>query len=258
VGHPTKKVRPLEFAPAFATPLKHGAIALVIGLIHAAFETDLLTSLKEAFLSRPARIFLTGFLALLPLLLTFFIVGWFVSFLNGFIGPSSWFGRVLVSLGLSVNASSAAPYVIGGLVFLLSIYILGLLVESRAGAWFGSGLESIVQRIPLVSNIYELSKRFTSVVDTKGGGDLKTMQPVWCFFGGEPGAAVLALLPSPERVMLAGNPYFGILVPSAPVPVGGALIYVPAAWIKPAEGGVDHLTSVYVSMGVTPPKSIPA
>ena len=42
-------------------------------------------------------------------------------------------------------------------------------------------------------------------------------------------------------------------VPSAPVPFGGALVYVPAAWIEPAEGGIDELMSVYVSMGITAP-----
>jgi uncharacterized membrane protein len=40
------------------------------------------------------------------------------------------------------------------------------------------------------------------------------------------------------------------------VPVGGALIYVPSSWIKPADGGVETLMNVYVSMGVTPPKGL--
>jgi len=35
------------------------------------------------------------------------------------------------------------------------------------------------------------------------------------------------------------------------VPVGGALIYVPQAWVQTAPIGVDGLTSIYVSMGVT-------
>ena len=43
-------------------------------------------------------------------------------------------------------------------------------------------------------------------------------------------------------------------VASAPVPFGGALVYVPAAWIEPADGGIDELMSVYVSMGITPPQ----
>jgi hypothetical protein len=30
-----------------------------------------------------------------------------------------------------------------------------------------------------------------------------------------------------------------------------------AEWVKPAEGGVERLMNVYVSMGVTPPLSLP-
>jgi uncharacterized membrane protein len=32
---------------------------------------------------------------------------------------------------------------------------------------------------------------------------------------------------------------------------------VPSDWVKPAEGGVERLMNVYVSMGVTPPVSMP-
>ena len=65
----------------------------------------------------------------------------------------------------------------------------------------------------------------------------------------------------PDAVARAGHgwehKYIAVLVPSAPVPFGGALIYVPADWIKPADGGVERLMNVYVSMGVTPPVSKP-
>lgn len=132
------------------------------------------------------------------------------------------------------------------------IIALGLIVESRIGDLFTSLLDRLVQRIPVISSVYGLSKRFTSIVDTKGETNLASMTAVWCFFGGEPGAAVLALLPSAKTVRIGSEDYLGVLVPSAPVPVGGALVYVPAAWVKPAEGGVENLMSVYVSMGVTP------
>jgi uncharacterized membrane protein len=32
---------------------------------------------------------------------------------------------------------------------------------------------------------------------------------------------------------------------------------VPSDWVKPADGGVERLMNVYVSMGVTPPLSKP-
>jgi uncharacterized membrane protein len=33
--------------------------------------------------------------------------------------------------------------------------------------------------------------------------------------------------------------------------VGGGLIYVPEHWVEPAQVGVEAVTSIYVSMGVT-------
>lgn len=209
-------------------------------------------------MGRIARVFLAGILGVLPLVVTAVVIGWLVSFVYTYIGPTSWFGGVLTSLGLSVRETAIAPYAMGLILVLAAIFVVGLLVEHRLGAWLGSVFDAVVRRIPVVSSIYDLSKRFTSIVDTKGGSDLKGMSPVWCFFGGDEGAAVLGLLASPTPLMIGKEAYMGILVPSAPVPVGGALIYVPAAWIKPAAGGIDNLMNVYVSMGVTPPKGVAA
>ncbi len=63
------------------------------------------------------------------------------------------------------------------------------------------------------------------------------------------------LTASTASIQLGGERYLAVLIPSAPVPFGGALVYVPAAWVEPAEGGIDELMSVYVSMGITPPGS---
>lgn len=199
------------------------------------------------------RIFLSGLLALLPVSLTVVIVVWLASLLNEYVGPGSWFGRQLSNLGMSLNESSPAPYIFGIVILLVAIYILGLLLETRIGPWFTSLLDGLLSRIPVVSNLYGLTKRFTSLLDQKDGADISNMSTVWCFFGGEPGAAVLALLPSSQPVTIGNESYLGVLIPSAPVPVGGALLYVPRAWIKPADGGVEDLMSVYVSMGATPP-----
>ena len=122
-----------------------------------------------------------------------------------------------------------------------------------------TGLDSLISRIPLVSNAYELSKRFVAIVDRSGNkNNLQSMRPAWCFFGGEGGAAVLGLMPSPDPVQIREHSYVGLLVPSTPVPFGGALIHVPTDWVKPADGGVERLMNVYVSMGVTPPESMPS
>jgi uncharacterized membrane protein len=32
-------------------------------------------------------------------------------------------------------------------------------------------------------------------------------------------------------------------------------VYVPVEWVKPANFGIEKLTEIYVSMGLTPPPS---
>ena len=80
------------------------------------------------------------------------------------------------------------------------------------------------------------------------------MQVVFCLFGGDSGAAFLALLPTPEFFRIGDVDYNAVLIPSAPVPVGGSLLFVPASSIRPADVSVDAFMSIYVSMGVTGPQ----
>lgn len=204
---------------------------------------------------RLARIFLAGLLAALPLMLTLFVTAWLLSFLNQYLGPNSGFGSLLRSLGLGADASDYAPYFIGLGGIVGGIFMLGLMVQSRIGSWIAGLFESVIRRVPVISNLYDLSSRFVSIVDSGDGDGIKNMTPAWCFFGGKPGAAVLALLPSKTPIRLGAEEYYSVLIPSAPVPFGGALIYVPAAWIEMTDSGIDDLMTVYVSMGITAPKS---
>lgn len=201
------------------------------------------------------RVFLAGVLLLLPLAITAGVIGWTVTFIYGFVGPGTFVGRFLTSIGLGFSSSAAVAYLIGILVIAAIVYLLGLvaiLLQER----LQEALDRVMRRIPLVGSVYDLIRRFVSMMDQRDTDGLKSMSPVWCFFGGSGGAAVLALLPSREPVMVEGRRYLGILVPTAPVPIGGGLIHVPEDWVRPAEIGMDQLMSIYVSMGVGTPKGL--
>jgi uncharacterized membrane protein len=201
------------------------------------------------------RVFLAGVLLLLPLAVTAGVIGWAISFIYGFVGPGTFVGRFLTSIGLGFSSSSVVAYLIGILVVVAIVYLLGLvaiLLQER----LQESLDRVMRRIPLVGTVYDLIRRFVSMMDRRDDDGLKSMSPVWCFFGGEKGAAVLALLPSREPVLVEGEPYLGILVPTAPVPIGGGLIHVPESWVRPADIGMDQLMSIYVSMGVATPKGL--
>jgi uncharacterized membrane protein len=202
------------------------------------------------------RTFIAGFLVLLPLAVTFAVIVWVGSVIFAYLGPDSAIGRILVSIGFNFSDSPAVAYALGAVVVVGLIYVLGVVVESRLESRVRHLIDSLMQRIPFVGNLYDVTKRFVAIMDRKDEDGLKSMSPVWCFFGGDGGAAVLGLLPMPRPITIGDERYYGVLVPSAPVPVGGALIYVPASWVKPANIGVETLMSIYVSMGVASPQSV--
>jgi uncharacterized membrane protein len=132
-----------------------------------------------------------------------------------------------------------------------ALFLLGLLVQTRLHDVLAALLNGIVQRIPLVRTIYDLIKKFVDLLAQRDDEGLRSMRPVWLHFGGVGGAAVLGLLSTPEPVRMGELDYLAVLVPTAPVPVGGGLLYVPSGWVTPAEVGIEGLTSIYVSMGIT-------
>ena len=141
-------------------------------------------------MGRILRTFLAGVIALLPIAVTLFVILW-ATLVASFAGPGSFVGRLITrlgaSLGLNISPSSGTAYLLGFLVILGCIFLLGLVVETRLWPWIQNGLDALMMRISLVSNVYDLSKRFVSLVDRGDQGDLKSMHPVWCFFGGEGG-----------------------------------------------------------------------
>jgi len=199
-----------------------------------------------------ASTWLAGLIVLLPIALTAAVLVWAFTLVNRLVGPGSLIGGLFSAVGYSFSEHPGLAYLFGTLVLVGAIYLLGLVAQLGLKGPLKRLADATLRRIPLVGSLYKLADRFVGLLDQKQDTDIAAMSAVWCFFGGE-GAAVLALAPSPQPVEIDGRRYLAVLVPTAPVPFGGALIYVPAEWVRPADIGVDKLTAIYVSMGITPP-----
>jgi uncharacterized membrane protein len=198
-----------------------------------------------------------GLLAVLPLVITVAIIAWVADLVRRLTGPDSVVGQFLSALGLFVVSDALTAYLVGTLLVLLALYFIGRVVASRVSGQGRLLLDRAIGRVPLIGSIYGLTNRFVGMLDKREDTDLKSMSPVWCFFGSEASAAVLALMPTTEPIEIAGRRYRVVLVPTAPIPIGGGLIFVPAEWVVPASFGVEGFTSIYVTMGVTAPQFAP-
>jgi uncharacterized membrane protein len=205
---------------------------------------------------RTMRTFVTGVIGILPLALTLAVLGWLVRFLHDLAGPTSMCGRMLRSIGLSVVACDVTAYIIGLVGALLAIYGLGVLVENGIGRRWSRVMDDALLHVPVVGTVYDASKQMTSMFDRKQDSTKQSMTPVLCFLGGQGGVVTPALMPTPELVRLGDSEYHVVMIPTAPVPFGGALLCVKAEWVQPANCGFDELVGIYMSMGVTAPRSL--
>lgn len=199
--------------------------------------------------------FLTGVVAVLPLALTVIVLAWVVGLVHDLAGPSSLCGKVLRNVGLSVVACNVTAYVIGVVAAVLLVLGLGAMIEHGAGNRWRTTFDDVMHKVPVLGTVYDASKQVTSIFDRKPDAR-QSMTPVMCYFGESLDAGVPALMPTPELVHINGKDYHIVIIPTAPVPFGGALVCVRAEWVRPAGCGFEELVGVYMSMGVTAPRSL--
>lgn len=199
---------------------------------------------------RFSRPFITGVLGFLPLALTLAVLAWVIVFLHDLVGPSSSFGRILGTVGMGIVACEVIAYTLGLVGTLVIIYLFGLLFESGRTFRYQSVIEDAVNRIPLVGTVYDASKQLTSMFDCNNQ-DVRAMTPVLCYFGEENASATLALMPTSKIIRFGTEDYHVVVIPTAPVPFGGALLFVPADRVKPAGCSFDGVINVFMSMGAS-------
>ena len=216
-----------------------------------------MSSLLTKLIKRLVSLFLAGLLAILPLVITAGVVIWVAAFLDSLVGPETFLGDRLSRLGVRITDNSTMAYLAGWAVVLAVVFVIGILVEMGARKILARAVDAIVAKIPIVGGIYGTSKQLVGMMDKKDEADLKGMSVVFCTFGQAGGCGLLALLVSPEQYLINERPHVIVIVPTAPVPVGGGLLFVPADSVTPADVSVDGLMSIYVSMGVTASEFLP-
>ncbi len=210
--------------------------------------------------------FLAGLLFLLPIMLTVFIVAWIVNLVRGAIGPGTILGDLLTRGGsylLGLSNQDTLSFWLGVGIALIGIWLLGLIVKTRAKHIIEDRLDRLVTRVPLIRSIYNPVARVVRLLATDRGngapGDLSSMSVVSCRFGGgEHAVDVLALLASQHVYNIAGGRRRLVYLPTAPIPMSGGLVFVPEAAITAVpEMKVDDLLKIYVSLGALTPEVMP-
>ncbi|MFZ4109134.1 MAG: DUF502 domain-containing protein [Polymorphobacter sp.] len=206
-------------------------------------------------LKRVAGPFVTGLVFLAPVLLTIVILQWLSGYVVAALGPGTLIGGALARGGMLLTSTPELAFVTGLGLAALFVWALGLLVQTQARTRLEGGLDSLMGRIPVLGSFYRPLAQMVRMMGGAPGGELQGMAPVSVRFGDD--TEILALLAAPQIFDMGDGPRHLVLLPTAPVPVGGALVFVAADRVRRVSGiGVDDLAKFYISMGTVAPAGL--
>lgn len=202
--------------------------------------------------------FATGLLALLPIVITIGMMVWAGNLLRGWLGTESLVGGALRQLGLRFVTDPTVASVVAWTGVLLAIWLLGALLKSIGKQKVESTLNAAMDRIPLVNALYRPVAQVVAMFQRDPANDLHGMEVVYCSFGEHGSAGFLGLLVDHRVYRFNGRQCQVVYVPTAPVPMTGAVIFAAVESVHRVDMQVDELLKIRFSIGVMSSRVIPS
>lgn len=217
------------------------------------------------------RFFLSGLAALLPTLITLWLLVWVWDFLWDKVGANMIWGIRYLWMQLSnegllpfapagyiarvLNNDRFATRVLGVVLAVLAVYIVGVFVGNLLGRTMWRVAEVTVMKVPLVRAIYPAVKQVTDFLLNENSGQFQSSKVVavephakgiWSI-GLVTGNGLAPLMDATGREMIT------VFVPSSPTAFSGYVLVVPKDSVVELPLKVEDAMRLLVSGGVITP-----
>jgi len=203
---------------------------------------------------RITRFLLTGVAVLLPLFLTGYLVAVLCGFVDDMLGR--WLGRQFAAL-LGIPATNTAARAVGAILAVVGAVVVaglvGALVASFVGRRLLAALQRLLLNVPFVKFIYPSVKQMT---DFFFGPKKPAFHSVVAVPYPLKGSYVIGFVTGQGLRSLnaaAGAELVQVLIPCAPAPVSGYVVFVPRRDVIELPITVEEALRFYVSGGVIVP-----
>lgn len=198
---------------------------------------------------------LTGLVFLAPVLLTIILLQLIAGYVVAALGPDTLVGGALYGAGFFVTGSPVFAFLFGLGIALALVWGLGIIIQTQARERLETAFDSLLGRLPVIGAIYRPLAQLIRMIGSTPTGEMRGMAVVSARFGDA--TEIMGLLATPEVFDMGDGPRYLVMLPTAPVPVGGALVFVAVDRVRIVpELGVDDLAKFYVSMGAITPRGL--
>jgi uncharacterized membrane protein len=195
--------------------------------------------------TRLRNYFLTGLLVAGPAGITLYLTWALISWADSWVKPY---------LPTAYNPDNYLPFTVPGfglIVALILITLIGFLTANIVGRTLFGYSETMLQRMPVVRNLYNGLKQIFASVLAERGSSFK--QAALVQFPRE-GVWTIGFVAAPTKGEVAerlpGDDLLTIYVPTTPNPTGGYLLFVPRAEVRILDMSVEDAAKLVISFGL--------
>jgi uncharacterized membrane protein len=189
------------------------------------------------------RRFAVGLLVVFPLVITLF----FARFIFGLL--DRWF------LPISERVFGAEVPGIGFILFMVALFITGIVATNILGGRILDFVERRVSRVPFLSPVYQSARQITEAIQIRGGTDFRKVVLVEF-----PARNMLSIgfvtREFSEPTVFAREPAALVFVPTTPNPTTGFLVAVPQRELDVLEITVEQGIKLLISGGLLTPEQL--
>ena len=193
------------------------------------------------------KYFITGLLALVPLIITIWVLITLIHTLDLSLAllPEAWQPKKL--FGFNVLG-------LGALLTLVIIFVTGVVATNIFGQQIIMWWESLLSRVPFVKSIYSSVKQVSDTLFSDSGNAFRKSVLVQYPRVGSWTIAFVTGVPGGDVVNHLTGDYISVYVPTTPNPTSGFFLMMPKADVIELDMSVDEALKYIISMGTVVPK----
>ena len=199
---------------------------------------------EQSLISRLRTYFFGGVLITVPVVISFYIALEFLGWVDDHIVP-----MIPKPYSPKTNLPIDIPG-IGLIIVILGFILIGFLTTNMVGRFLTRFIESIVLHTPFVKTIYSTLKQ---IFKTVFSNQSEAFRKVVLVEYPTPGHWAIGFLTGETNTHIKdvlGKNYIGVLMPTAPNPMTGFLMFVPKDKIRPLDMTVEEGFKMVISCGL--------
>jgi len=204
------------------------------------------------FRKNARRKLVAGLLVVFPIFITFIVIKFLFGLIGGILSPVV--EEAFIFLGFSPK-STVDEFVVTSIAFVLTflaLYFIGVIATNFFGKFILSFFEAILNKTPIIKNIYTSSKKLIEIISLPSRQSFKRVVIVeYPRVGMKAFAFVTGNIKTKD-----GTELTSIFIPTTPNPTSGFLIYLPESDIIETDMDIEEGMKLIVSGGILVPEHL--